>query len=570
MDNIILPNGQWTIARGFLNWKQVFVHNWKQEWGTYKYVNWLSYSKDWTSVSFNWMKMNWKYIHIKDWIQVGAEYDWIWASKYYSNNKSYFISRIWTKQYIIENWNNVSIFDDIYAIDNVSFINNNITFTARDISNNKNVYINNGKKYYNIKKFVEWKKINVKNIWPSWVGTNKISSKSKDNKSFSYVITKDNWKDIIIKDWIQLWWEYNNVVKIQFNSKYELYYIVKNIYWKEELYKDWVKISNGYDSIIKWDIAWVWILVKDNWVIKFIQDWNETTLWNYDTAYYINTWKYIAFVAIKNWKYTLIRWGFKTREYDEIINYIISKNWENIAFSVKVNWDSIVVENWRESNAYWYISYMAYSPDSKTLVFAALDKAEQFIIIVDKFKEIEKFIYNYSHYNYFSPLNWWSSFYNWVNSLWLSFYYENNSPYSYINKLKNTNNYLVYIYDDRKQKDIVHIYTPRKIHNKVIIKENVNSNTVNSNTVNSNNNIEKYKQLFEVKFKSILENIPNSRLDAISIKIDDAITKINNNNFSNSKDDLIYQLTALKEIITEKILNYNNIGNLIDFNKLLK
>jgi len=579
MDNITLPNWQWTIARGFLNWKQVFIHNWKQEWGTYKYVNSLTYSKDWTSISFNWMKTNWKYVHIKDSVQIWWEYDWIWSSKYYSNNKSYFRSRIWIKQYIIKDWKNVSNFDNIYAINNISFINNNISFTARDINDDKNVYINNGKKYYNIKIFEQWKIVNLKNIWPRAIWSKEAFFKSKNNNSFAYVITNENWKDIIIKDWIQLWWEYNNITKILFNKKNELYYVVKNIYWKEELYKDWVKISNEYDTIIKWDISWVWILVKDNWLLKFIKDWKETILWNYDTGYYINTWKYVAFVAINNWKYTLIRGNFKTREYDKILNYIISKNWDNIAFNVKVNWNAIVVENWKESKEYWYISHMVYSPDSKNIIFTALDKNEKFIIVVDSFKEIEKFIYFYSHYNYFSPLNWWSSFYNWINSLWLSFYYENNEPYLEINKLEGTNNYIVYIYDDTEKKEVSHIYTPRKI-NKTVIKTSTSANfqeptlkkektKLNLNNI-KNDRVNKYKQVFKVKFKSILNNIPNSRLEPISIKIDNAIIKINNSNFSNSKkDDLFYQLTALKEIINEKIL-YNNTNNLIDFNNLLK
>jgi len=221
-----------------------------------------------------------------------------------------------------------------------------------------------------MKKFISLLIINLFNLiiignvfWYSGGGsctTEKITNAtnfiySSDWKNTFYILTKDNGKQVLVKDWIE-GREYDNIISnltylIGSNS---IFYIAKKDNGKQVLVKGWVE-SKEYDNIpdlyIKYsedgkNFAYIWINWDNSSVL--VKDWVENDKYNFITDIkYSPNYNSFAYIAKKNnEKQVLVKDWVESKEYEHIYEFIYSSDSEHFAFKTL---DTLIVD-WIENN----------------------------------------------------------------------------------------------------------------------------------------------------------------------------------------------------------------------------
>lgn len=368
------------------NWKHVIIKDWKEFWWEYERIdnleistNWkiiyvwtewdelnkkvyvitddyksesydsvynISFSSDWNSFSFKWIKWNipidYKEYIIKDWKLL-----WEWTDFLYSPNwKDYaYVLKINWKYQLYKNW--IKFWDEY---ENIYWLIFSINWE------NLAYFIKNDWKYYAANNLV------IEKVWyesivdlivsPNW---GSISYKAK---------TKDKW--YLINDWEELIsFELFNFWRFSYPSKFSSdwtsfsYFITWEIVnWKKYSYvvKDWVK-SNYYDKIYNPEyIIWSNILTfiaENEWKIFLVKDFKEYDLpskneWKYVWYFYNNSTKTELYYLVNNTKNYIVSNWVPTKEYSKIDNFTFSLDYNNYYFIWKNDNKYYFIKNWVE------------------------------------------------------------------------------------------------------------------------------------------------------------------------------------------------------------------------------
>jgi len=343
---------------------------WKEEIKTfwpYDFVNHIQYSPDWKSFVYM-AERDWKSFVVKNWIE------WNWYFQVSTDFASPIVPISWYG--LINGWN-----DFLWA------------FTP------------DSKSFFYVAGTEDWKFFVVKD-WVEWAKYDRITgtsiSFSPNSNSFTYE-AKKVWKNLIIKDWKELW-EWMQAV---YSPDWKSFAYVKLSEWS--LGNSWAPISEQELSykksiIIKdWKELWEWMqaiyssdwksfayLAKKDWKVFVVKDWKE--LWEWMQAIYSSDWKSFAYVTRKDWKHLIIKnwkelwelkdysWSDYNYSWSQYFDLRYSSNLESFAYLIKKDWKIFVVKDWVEWTKYDEISDIIYSPDWKSFAYVAKKDWKRFMV----------------------------------------------------------------------------------------------------------------------------------------------------------------------------------------------
>lgn len=262
-----IPNTHTLVYKKYKDWKHILMKDWV-EWKLYDSINTIYYSKGldvfYLVADWNFPFFSKKYIvknNIEEW-----KYDDIsWDIVFSPDNTSYaYVAKIWGNR-----------------------------FTEK---NGEGVYLEEKEKLIIVKDGVEIGKEYDSSFNPTY---------SPDGKSFIYSAIK-NWKNILVKDGIELDMNIDGYQKLRFNylsnwNFYMLGYSKDNIEMISLNWKDW-KVYD-YTSLEK-SSDWknISYIVDENWQRVLVKNWVEIVKNNYRILSHRNSpdWQNYAYVSISN------------------------------------------------------------------------------------------------------------------------------------------------------------------------------------------------------------------------------------------------------------------------------
>lgn len=185
---------------------------------------------------------------------------------------------------------------------------------------------------------------------------------SKDWKNFSFEAYK-NWKNIIVKDWVEIGNNYPNIVEVLYSPEWTGMAFKVEDNWKYFIVKDWIEWEK-YDEIFENWFEREYMKYSPNWkkFAHIARNWNEN-------------------FVVENW----IKW--KIYSYVWLIKY--SPDSSSISYvAEKEAWKSFIVKDWIESKIYNNISDIIYSSDSKSFSIIVKDEIGNY--------EVENYIIKYT------------------------------------------------------------------------------------------------------------------------------------------------------------------------------
>jgi len=358
------------------NGKQVVVDNWIES-KEYTKVKKIQLSPNNKKIIYFAIKDNGKNVFVIDWIE-GKEYNSIdeYSLKYSPNNKSfaYIAVKDNGKQLLVRDWidgKEYNSIDDItYSPDSKSIYYHADGWVIKDgIKMKQNILVelyNNNLKY------------------------------SLDFKSNYYISTKDNGKQVVVKDWVE-GKEYASIsihdIKYSPDSKSFLY-VAKKDNSKWVLVKDWIEgkeYSDIMESIYSPDSkSFAYIATKDDGKQVLVKDWIEGKeykflIYSIRSIYYHKSIDYFK----GSLKYILVG---KNKEYNKVeeLQYLPdSKSFSYIA--KQDNGKIVLVKDWVESKEYIGLAYWKYSSDSKSSTYI-LEKDNGKMVLIKDWVESEEYI----------------------------------------------------------------------------------------------------------------------------------------------------------------------------------
>jgi len=188
-------------------------------------------------------------------------------------------------------------------------------------------------------------------------------------KWFTFDKLKKNWKLVVIQDWIESNDYINNSIPgLYYSSKWDLMFVAyKKEYWDEVFTKN---------------------LVEDNKYFDIVDD--TFKIWKDGSYMYIANKRNGKYVLVKDWK--------ESKEYIWISDYFYWLNWKDYFFIANDWWKNFLVKNWIKVNIndkYWDIIYYFENNYWKWESFLAFSKDEEEYVLVNNWKEIKRFNYDY-------------------------------------------------------------------------------------------------------------------------------------------------------------------------------
>jgi len=258
----------------------------------------------------------------------------------------------------------------------------------------------------------DWKIFIVKDWVEIWKEYDRISNFlfSPDWKSFVFKANK-NWKIFIVKDWVEIWKEYDRISNFLFSPDWKSFAYVAEKDWKNFIIKDWVKIWKEYDRIREilfspdWkSFAFIWkkwlhyILVKDGEEkLEYLLSLTTSLSYSYNNVLYFTVKENRHIKILSIWNEI---WGSFLDEkllenYTHIWTVMFSPYWKSYSFKAQKNNSNFLIKDWKEYWPYDYgsINYFEYSPDWKGFFFIA-KKDWKYITVING-NESEWYFYIY-------------------------------------------------------------------------------------------------------------------------------------------------------------------------------
>lgn len=291
--------------------------------------------------------------------------------------------------------------------------------------------------------------ITVKANWTKvWNYFDVANFRFSNNNSYLFLAKKDNFKDVIVKDWIESK-EYEEIDKFYNNITFindwnDYIFIAKKENWKyivvnnsEEsneynkityLVSDyqnywfwyiWKTNQKKYEVIINWEVKhthnseirnlkisnkwenYYYTIKKDKW-LELYKNWSIIERYayidyihssnNYDT-YFVRWDKYWFIGYLKNGNYVVIKDDKRSKEYSKITNLTTNNDWSEYMYIAEKEKDkNIVITNWKESEEYFSVYNMTTSNDWKIFWYTAKkDKKWKNISLIIDWKKIQDF-----------------------------------------------------------------------------------------------------------------------------------------------------------------------------------
>lgn len=510
------------------NDKYNFYINWKyiNSFDFYYSNNLFQISKDWEKITFYYWNKTTElskidYYEYNNWIikKVEKRPNFLRLStnwEIFDSNIIFEWNPVIDESIVIKNWNVYSYISYDSKNKEYNFIMNNkiiltfleyssinissgwevTTFFAKDKNWEKFFYINweNAEKKYNWK----YKAIKFSNYW----------------NSYFLILTNENKKEILIKDW-EIIWTFDNV----FNYFWKLLFSEDNKYYS-------FVVNNDKETIL---------YLNKNIIFQSIRDmyWNN----NLSSTYLSNNWK--LYYVLSNYTMYWYKYSIFNQNNEKIWNeynwYQIYKNSikfdynNNIVFSESLfsSNDKIINIYWKDLMIWNYdISYPIVSKNVNNVLFTSRkDNQTDVLKLYDK---------------------------------------DNNEIYNFWNEKNNIEIFLL------KDKIVIYTYSNGNL---IFINMTNNSNLVNDKILDNKNDKKEilYPKMDEIikKIENILK-ISNQKWQKKFIKMYDNLTKINNliKSWKLKWDNYIYLWNKLENILLVNYDQYNLYKNNInDINK---
>jgi len=446
------------------NWNKVLVKDWIES-NEYSEISSPIFSKNWKDFVFLAIK-DWKQILIKNWTEIN-NYDYVENPEFSSDSKtfSFTAEKDW-KEVLVTNWveTDKRIFNIPMCKEEVLKTTKTFRLDWKSITNfgskvilesDKNKY----KNFWNIQLSPNWKNIIYtaqKNNWKwiivnNWIESSEYNSIndvkfSSDSKNIAFISEKENWKKVVVKNWVEWneyggWNDYIWIDSLMFSPDWKslFYRIYKNN--KQIIVKDWIE-SQEYDYIdfeyphtIQFDSNGNYYLFatkgRNNVLVK---NWTEIYTWA-SYPIFSQNWNNYIFSFYKNWKTVFVKNWVELNKYDDWKDYIwidsltLSQDWKSFSYVVseidssEKKWNRFVIKDWVKWKWYTWIKSLTYSPDWKTFVYLWFKENEWRWVIIKNWIEIDHKNYWIADRFKFSPDSK-NLFYE-IQRNWESFLYKN-------------------------------------------------------------------------------------------------------------------------------------------------